>query len=91
MMLATVLVPTELFCSLISGPQDAADSPHVAAIYLQVLEAAFSGRTTVRAMTILEQSRQFIKPHTSFSIRQVLHVPKSTLHAATVPSLIKVE
>jgi hypothetical protein len=74
--LATSLVLTELLCLLSSGPQDTADSPHVAAIFLQVLQAAFSERATVRAMIILKQSRQFIAPHMSSSIGQGLCLPR---------------
>ena len=91
MMLATLLVPTELFCLLSSGPQDAADSPHIAATYLQVTEDDFFVRVVVRAMIILEQSGQFFEPHMPFSIRLGLYVRKRTLYTATTHWLIKVK
>jgi hypothetical protein len=98
MRLAAPFVPTELFRPVSSGPQDAADTPHVAAIYLQTIEAAFSDWDTVRATIILEQNRQFFcttyiifAPHISFSIRQGLCVPKITLYTATTHLLIKVK
>ena len=91
MRLATPLVPTELFCLVSSGPQDAADSPHIAATYLLVTGAVFFKTAVVRAMIILEQIRQFFAPRMPFSIRLGLYVRKSTLYTNMTHLLIKVK